>query len=172
VEREGVERQVVATYAVATTVSVEKTIGDIRAELLRFGADAVATYEKDSTFAVAFEHRGYHVRLGIAVPPPDDRHYLYTKTRLRRTTVQARAAYEQERRSRMRALYLVIKAKLVAVQEGVMSFEEEFLAHILTPGAVTVAERLLPELQEIAMGDVVPSLMPGARVIALPPGVA
>ena len=42
-----------------------------------------------------------------------------------------------------------------------MTFEEEFLAHLVLPGGQTVGERLGPELDAIDSGDL-PPLLPGS----------
>jgi len=58
-------------------------------------------------------------------------------------------ASEQERRQRFRALNLVVKAKLEAVESKIASFEEEFMAHILLSDGRTVGEVVLPEIEEV-----------------------
>jgi hypothetical protein len=54
--------------------------------------------------------------------------------------------YDQECRQRWRALLLVIKAKLEAVESGIACFEEEFLAHIVLPNGQQVGQWLRPQL--------------------------
>jgi hypothetical protein len=55
---------------------------------------------------------------------------------------------DQEERRIWRALLLVIKAKLEAVESQIATFEEEFLAHIVMPNDRTVAEMILPQIAE------------------------
>jgi len=60
--------------------------------------------------------------------------------------------WEQEIRSRWRALCLVVKAKLEAVECGISTLEKEFMAFIVVPGSdVTigdfVANRMLPDIR-------------------------
>lgn len=52
--------------------------------------------------------------------------------------------FEQAERQRWRALLLVIKAKLEAVENEIATFEQEFLAHIVLPNQQTVGEFILP----------------------------
>jgi hypothetical protein len=47
---------------------------------------------------------------------------------------------EKAERQRWRALLLVIKAKLEAVESAITAFDEEFLAHIVMPNDRTVAD--------------------------------
>jgi hypothetical protein len=65
------------------------------------------------------------------MPLPDrtKKAFTHMETGKRRTETQAQRAWEQAVRQRWRALVLVIKAKLEAVESGITSFEDEFLAH-------------------------------------------
>jgi hypothetical protein len=58
----------------------------------------------------------------------------------------------------------VIKAKLEAVQAGIVTFEEEFLAHILLPSGETVGEWATPQLEDIYEAGGMPEVLPGARL--------
>jgi hypothetical protein len=50
-------------------------------------------------------------------------------------------------RQRWRALYLVVRAKIEAVEAGLAIFEEEFLAFIVVPGLnKTIGEIMVPRL--------------------------
>jgi hypothetical protein len=52
-------------------------------------------------------------------------------------------------RQRWRALLLVIRAKLEAVEAGIAIFEEEFLAHIVVPGRnETIGEIFVPRITD------------------------
>lgn len=62
------------------------------------------------------------------------------------STYAARAAREQSNRQRWRALALVIKAKLEAVDAGILSFEESFMSNIVLPSGKTVAEEIGPQI--------------------------
>ncbi|MBI2798928.1 MAG: hypothetical protein HYX63_01375 [Gammaproteobacteria bacterium] len=53
---------------------------------------------------------------------------------------------QQAVRQRWRALNLVIKAKLEAVESGISVFEEEFLAHIVMPNNQRVGQWMLPQI--------------------------
>ncbi len=75
------------------------------------------------------------------------------------TNTEARGAYEQAGRQRWRALALVIKAKLEAVESGVETFEDAFLSHIVLPGGGTIGRWLKPQLQEAYVGGKMPPLL-------------
>jgi hypothetical protein len=59
-----------------------------------------------------------------------------------------RALLDQATRSAWRALLLVIKAKLEAVETGITTFEDEFLAHLVLPNGQTVGEWAIPMIAE------------------------
>ena len=50
-------------------------------------------------------------------------------------------------RQRWRALALCIKAKLEAVECGITSFEEEFLAHVVMPNGQTFGKLALAQIE-------------------------
>jgi hypothetical protein len=69
--------------------------------------------------------------------------------------------FEQSIRQKWRALLLVIKAKLEAIDSGISTFEEEFMAHIVLPNNLTIAENLLPKLGEAYKTGIMPKNMLG-----------
>ena len=68
-----------------------------------------------------------------------------------------------------RPLVLVIRAKLEAVEAGITTIEQEFLADMVMPGDVTVGEALLPRLDDALNTGRMPDLLPGGGAIPLPP---
>ena len=70
------------------------------------------------------------------------------------------ARNEQHRKSRWRALYLVIKAKLEAVDIGITTIEEAFLADTVLPDRRTVAEVMQPQIESAYSTGNMPPLLP------------
>lgn len=69
---------------------------------------------------------------------------------------------DQRNRQRGRALMLVIKAKLESIESGVETFEEAFLANIVTANRQTVYERIAGTLAvEYETGKVAPLMLGG-----------
>lgn len=68
--------------------------------------------------------------------------------------------WEQACRQRWRALALVIKAKLEAVESGISVFEDEFMANIVLPGGRTVSEEVRPRIAAMYEGGPVQPLLP------------
>ena len=54
----------------------------------------------------------------------------------------------------------MIKAKLEAVESGIASFEDEFLAHTLLPSGATVSEWIQPQVAEAYETGRMPRMLP------------
>jgi len=129
-----------AQYAKTTSVSTDRTIAEIKALVMKYGATQFGLLEQPDKFAVAFEYGNLQVRFEIELPDRNDRRFTHTATRQARHPDTARTHWEQACRSLYRSLLLVIKAKLEGVAAGVTSFEKEFYAFIVLPSGQTVYE--------------------------------
>jgi hypothetical protein len=160
----------VTTYASKTQVPVERSRAEIERILVRYGAEQfvygwdrvgaiigfLVTTESDQKRQVKFQ-----------LPLPDRADHDFTHhSRGRRTDTEAERLWEQACRQRWRALALVVKAKLEAVQSGIATFEDEFLAYTMLPGGETVGQWLTPQLDDVYRRGSLPSMLP----LALPPG--
>src|SRR5262245_9934036 len=73
--------------------------------------------------------------------------------------------FAQAERQRWRALLLVIKAKLESVESGIELFEEAFLANIVMPNDLTMAQVVRPYIADAyASGRMPRALLPAADV--------
>lgn len=149
------------TYATDTKVSVEKSRAELERVLQRYGADAFSYGHDPQRAVVMFAAHDRHVRFVLPLPPLSE--YSFTPTGLRRSQASAQDAREKAMRQRWRALVLVVKAKLEAVESGITSFEEEFLAHVVLPSGETVGEWAAPQLEEVYATGEMPAILPGAR---------
>jgi hypothetical protein len=77
-----------------------------------------------------------------------------------RTPDAALKEWEQAVRQRWRALALVIKAKLEAVESGISEFESEFMANIVLPDGKSVGEWMRPQIAEAYRIGEMPSMLP------------
>jgi len=138
-------------YAAETEVSSEKSRAEIEATLRRYGADAFG-YSIDGIRAtIAFRMDRRHVRFSLLFPDPasDDFHFYYRgSVKYRREPHIAREKWEQACRQKWRALALVVKAKLEAVDAGITTVEDEFLAHTVLADGSTVGDQIRPQLAE------------------------
>lgn len=134
-------------YAANTEVSADRSRGEIESTLQRYGADQFMYGWEESRAIVQFRAHGRHIRFILEMPNRDDREFTHTPSRgTERTEAQAYASWEQATRQRWRALNLVIKAKLEAVESGIAEFEAEFLANIVLPNGQTVGGWMLPQV--------------------------
>ena len=93
----------------------------------------------------------------MLLPPIDD--YARTPRNARRTAAAQRSVWEQSCRRRWRALLLIIRAKLEAVESGIATLESEFLANLVLPDGGTVGDWLEPQIdQAYATGRMPPML--------------
>lgn len=148
-------------YARDTAVSIERTKVDIEHMLGRAGATHFGYSTGPSEATVNFRMRDRVVRYRLIMPDKKDRAFEYTKNRtFRRTPAQQLKAWDQACRSRWRALFLVIQAKIVAVEAGITSFEDEFLAAFVLPSDRTVAEELAAPIAEAYRTGKMPTSVP------------
>jgi len=120
-------------YAQDTKVPIAQSRAEIERLLDRHKAKQYGTaVDYDIRQArVQFRLHDRIVRFVIALPDPTK----YKGERLAKAE-----------RQKWRALLLVIKAKLEAVENLISTFEEEFLAHIVLPNDRTVADYVIPQV--------------------------
>jgi len=135
-------------FAKGTAVPVSKTRGEIEALVERYGANRFASGWQDDVdgvlcAAISFVARGRLVRFKLRMPTKDDlRATLKKKLGWRLTETRLGQEMGAEQRRRWRFLLLVLKAKLESIESGIESFDEAFLANIVTDGNLTVYEAI------------------------------
>jgi len=149
------------TYAADTKVPVDRSRAEIERTLVRYGADAFSYGYDEHRAVIQFRAHGRMVRLDVPVPTLED--VAFTPSGERRSAAAAGAAREKLTRARWRALALVVKAKLEAVESGIVGFEEEFLAHIMLPDASTVGDWMAEQLDAVYTTGSMPEVLPPAR---------
>lgn len=147
-------------YAANTDVSSERSRTELERTLQRYGADRFAYMTERGSAVIAFEAHGLRIRFQLPMPDQMDKAFVMTPGGTRtRTAPQAVAAWEQACRQKWRALNLVVKAKLEAVESGITTFEDEFLAHIVLPNGQTVGQQALPRVREAYASGTTPPLL-------------
>ena len=139
-----------ARYASKTTVSSEKSKQEIERTLTRYGAEEFLYGTRPDCAVVAFKMMGRNVRFMLPLPDrksPEFTEYERGYSTYLRTEEAAAKLYEQSIRQKWRALALVIKAKLEAVESEITDFEDEFLAHIVLPGGQTMGQIAKPQIK-------------------------
>lgn len=149
-------------FAEDTTVSADRSRAEIERTLQRYGADAFAYGWEDGRAVLQFRAHGRYVKFELPVPDRED--FAFTPARRqRRSAAQIDAAFEQAVRQKWRALNLVVKAKLEAVESGITDFASEFLAHTVLPNGVTVGQWAIPQVADAYELGKMPALLPAPR---------
>lgn len=146
------------TYAKDTNVSSEISRLEIERTLVKYGADNFAYATAAGKAMIGFTMQGRQVKFVLPLPKKEE--FRLTPTGRDRTEKSQYDAWEQACRQRWRALLLVIKAKLEAVECGISCFEQEFMANIVLPDNRTVGEFMLPQITEAYERGTVPSMLP------------
>lgn len=142
-------------YATETTVPIERSKAEIEAMVSRYGATEYVSGWRATDHYIGFRLRELLIRFVLPIPPKNDKrftHRVVRKQNVRATEQQSERAWEQECRSRWRALNLVVRAKLEAVECGISTLEKEFMAFIVVPGTDStigdfVVDRMLPDIR-------------------------
>lgn len=163
-------------YAAATSVSSDQSRNEIENTLRRYGADGFSGFYgwDRNTALLMFRIHNRLVRFTLTLPDKKD---FQTKevdwgtpatadtSKGKRTVelseAQQEKAWEQASRQRWRALALVIKAKLEAVESGITTAENEFLAHIVLPDNTTLGQWAAPQIEAAYSSGTMPKLLPG-----------
>ena len=146
-------------YAQNTQVSSDKSKAEIEKTLKRYGADSFMYGWQESKAVVAFQMAGRHIKFILPMPDRNSKEFTITEQGRDRADNAQEKSYEQAIRQRWRALALVIKAKLEAVESGISEFESEFLANIVLPNGSSVGDFMIPQIEKIYQSGKMPSLL-------------
>jgi hypothetical protein len=142
----------------STSVPVERSQGEIRKLLTGHGVERLGFgEERDETgqrwAAVSFSYSARSVRMRVPLKIVDEKTVLVKAQRARSKTRNEirNVLYEQEERRIWRVLAWNLKARLVAVQEDVETFEEAFLAHLVNPATNRTIYQELSEEGTVAL---------------------
>lgn len=140
-------------YAQQTSVSVEKTKGEIESTLRRYGATSFGHMWNGDIAQIVFDMNDRRITFTLPLPRRDDPQFTHRvdgrsgRSHLR-TPQAAETEWEQACRSSWRSLLLVIKATLEAVEAEIIAFEVAFLPYMMIPGGnKTVADVIVPEME-------------------------
>lgn len=147
-------------YAAGTEVDVGRSREELERIVVRYGASAFGYGWEEGRAVVQFKASGRFVKFQLPMPDPQSREFTTTPTGKPRSSAAAAREYQQATRQRWRALTLVVKAKLEAVESGITSFDEEFLAHLVLPDGSTVGESAIPGVELAYETGEMPRLLP------------
>jgi len=137
-------------YAAKTDIDPINTRADIERLLAKHGADRFAYFTEPGQAVIVFEMK-----------PKDDSHEMRRlKFSLPMPDPNVRGS-QQKARGRWRLLLLCVKAKLEAVDGGVETFEDAFMAHVVMPDGKTVGEHIRPTIAAAYKSGKMLPLLPG-----------
>lgn len=146
-------------YATETSVPISQSKAEIERLLEKNGADQFMSAYDENRAMIQFRIQGRHIRFTLLMPREAD--FRMTPTRYHMRSPSARKeAWEKAKRARWRALLLCVKAKLATIESGIASFEEEFLAYTVLPDNSTVAEFMLPQVEQAYLSGDAPKMLP------------
>jgi hypothetical protein len=125
-------------YAEGTTVDSFKSRVEIERMLQKVGCTHVGVMHEPGFATVSFRKGLAVVQIRIGLPDAKD-------APRRRHDRQTWA--EQAGRERWRQLLLVLKAKFTALEQGIETFEETFLPHLVL-GGTPLRDKLLPAVRQ------------------------
>ncbi len=148
-------------YAAVTDVPADRSRAEIERSLVRYGADKFP-YSGDDDRPLAAER----FRLGgrfmrILIPLPTRESFRFTEAGRARTPVSAIAADDQAVRRSLRAAALISKAKREAIEAGISTIEQAFLAKGILPNNQTVGEWVGPQVEHVYASGQMPRRLPG-----------
>lgn len=121
-------------YAETTSVPVDRSQSEVRAILDAQGCTKFGLMDDGPRTAIqaVLTKDGASVTLRFVLADPDktDKEWRFAVPE----------KIQQERRRRWRCLVVMLKAKFAAVESGIVTFQDEFLAHLVLPGGRTVGE--------------------------------
>lgn len=146
-------------YASKTEVPVSASKMEIERLVERYGAGQFMSGWASDHALVAFTMSNRQIRFILPMPSRDERIFTHSSRGMRSANV-ALSHWQQACRQRWRALALVIKAKLEAIESGISTFDSEFMANIVLPNGRTVGEDVRPRIAHAYETREMPALLP------------
>jgi hypothetical protein len=148
---------VAVSYASQTSVSTERSKGELERLLSKAGATSFMSGFDGTTAMLGFKmhERFYSIRFQL---PAQDEYALTPGGRRQRSSVDMLKHHEQGCRSRWRAIVLIVKAKLEAVEIGVVTVEEAFATDLVLGNGATVGQCVLRAVETGAIPKALPLL--------------
>jgi hypothetical protein len=152
-------------YAHATTTTKTATLAELERVLSKYGCTSFISGTVDGDASIAFQVHGLNVLMRVPLPDINEKRFTHTPTSgVARHPDKVFDEHQAAVRATWRALLLFVKAKLVGVDQGLTTIEQEFLPHILLPGGGTFGDRVIPQIREAyATGHMPPLLPPTTR---------
>lgn len=147
-------------YAQGTAVPVQRSLAELQALCNRFGAKrfGYATDENGrSVVTFATGNRVYR----LEVEPSTTSDHKFTPSGRIRDAATASKAADEETARRWRSLVLLMKALLVAVEDGLMTPETALLPWTVLPDGRTLEEWAVPAIESAYTDAGMPAIASG-----------
>ncbi len=145
-------------YVRGASLTCSDSQSEIEAVLLAAGAAGFRCVSQQGRAVLAFSSGGRQFRIVLPLPGPSAPRVDPAGPRPHR-----RSAPQEDARRRWRQLAQLIRAKVEAVEAGIASFDEEFLAYIVMPGGGTVFEAAAPSIATAYDGREGPAAVAGGN---------
>lgn len=130
------------SYAKSTSVPIARSRDEIEQRLQKAGASAFGFMSDQQRAAITFMLAGRQVRCEIPLPEQ-----AVCQPGERPAKVQAISdAHAQECRRRWRCMLMSIKAKLIAIEEGISTVDREFMPDLVLSDNRRLETAMAPEL--------------------------
>lgn len=165
-------------YAQGTMISARRSIAELEDLIDRFSGGEPTEFSYGTVGGMAgiqFGLRGRRIRLRIILPDLESFREVtlnqYASSLRLRSDADTKNLWQREVDRLWRSMVDVVKAKLVAIDDGITTLEAEFLSGLVLPSGETVGERMAVDLDAVLRTGELPALMPGlpahGRVIAI-----
>lgn len=146
-------------YASKTEVSTDRSRDEIERTLRRYGATGFMYGWTEKGAVIGFQIKDKQYKAALRIPKEDE--FIRNARGARRPQKQVKPVFERAKKQRFRALALVIKAKLEAVESDISTVEIEFMPWMVLPNGQTVGQWMMPQLEAIYQSGKMPPLLPG-----------
>lgn len=149
-------------YASQTTVSADRSRAEIEKLITKYGGTGfMYGWDSESSLSAVLMFRLSERHLRFILPMQDRENFRFTSVReTERRENDIEKLWQQSQKSGWRALLLVIKAKLEAVDSGIQTFDQEFLSNIVMPDNKTVGDHVIPGMKTAYITGKMPRLLP------------
>jgi len=144
-------------YASNTNVSEGRSRAEIERLLMRYGAEEFGYVTRSGEAMIGFVYRELRVQMAMPLPSRSEKRFTHTPGRGGlRTPDAAITEWQKEVRRRWRSLCLVVKALLVGIDDGVLTFEQAFMPWVVWGNGLTTSQMILPHIKEAIDGGHMP----------------
>jgi len=141
----------VSNYAKGTSVSIDRSMAQLRVMLQKEKAEGLAIAESGDVAMVQFIFEGKGYKFFIHYPSERDDKIRFTSSGKIRTTAQIDLEVKKEKQRLWRAMCLYIKAALEAHANGIVDLKRSMMGNLMLPNGDTMYDRLDRDIDKISV---------------------